>query len=311
MQKARRLQCAHRNSAIAAALLLPFACTDDRPDSDAPDFDAWADRGAPDSNAPADIADPAPDTGNADFDQTATDAPYDRTIDLFNGKDFTGWDTYLGPPYGSQEPLGLNRDPDGVFSIVMVDGSPAVHISGQDWGALTTVEEFENYHLHLEFKWGTHAIWPPLTSRDSGLMYHSIGPFGAVARGGGNLASPPGSGYFMTSMELQIAANDLGSYYSLGPITVDGGAFSAAAVGQFENPLGTWNTIDVYVVGNESVQVVNEKRVVHVRGAEHDDGGGARVPLTRGKLQLESESMEIFFRAIMLTPIDHIPNDLL
>jgi hypothetical protein len=235
----------------------------------------------------------------------------DSSVRLFNGLDFTGWDTYLGPPTGSQVPVGMNRDPSGVFSVVMIDAAPAIRISGETWGVLVTREEFENYHLRAEFKWGTHPVWPPLTVRDSGMMYHSVGPLGAVKAGGGALADPPSSGYFMTSMELQIAQDDVGSCYSLGPIALDGGAFAQVASGQYEKPVGEWNSVEVFVVGNESVHLVNGQKVVHVEGAMLIDADGGRVPLTRGKIQLQSESMEIYFRAITLSPIDRFPPALL
>jgi hypothetical protein len=73
---------------------------------------------------------------------------------LFNGRDIVGWDTWLGKPYG------LNSDPKGVFSVVQVDGSSAIRISGEVYGALTTRAEYENYHLRFEFKWGERR-WPP------------------------------------------------------------------------------------------------------------------------------------------------------
>jgi hypothetical protein len=70
---------------------------------------------------------------------------------LFNGRDLTGWETWLGIPDKSvagldlprdqdgryAEVLGLNRDPKQVFSVVEVDGKPAIRISGEIFGALT------------------------------------------------------------------------------------------------------------------------------------------------------------------------------
>jgi hypothetical protein len=141
-------------------------------------------------------------------------------------------------------------------------------------------------------------------------MYHSVGSFGAVSGGGGGLSDPPGSGYFMRSMELQIAEGDVGSYYSLGPISVEAGGFFVLANAQHEKPLGSWNTLDVYVLGAESVHVVNGIPVVHVRGATLEESA-QRLPVTRGKIQLQSESMEIYFRAITLATIREIPSELL
>src|SRR5712691_7305973 len=99
---------------------------------------------------------------------------------LFNGKDLTGWDTWLGKPDKAQkdlgeidptEPIGLNRDPLKVYTVVQIDGQPAIRISGQVFGALTSKDDFGNYHLKLEFKWGEQK-WPPREKavRDSGLL---------------------------------------------------------------------------------------------------------------------------------------------
>src|SRR5204862_4116131 len=85
---------------------------------------------------------------------------------LFNDEDLSGWDTYLGPAYDpvakefAGAPLGLNNDPDHVFSVVEVDGKRAIHISGTAFGGLSTVKEYNNYELELEFKWG-QAKSPP------------------------------------------------------------------------------------------------------------------------------------------------------
>src|ERR1700720_4438716 len=54
---------------------------------------------------------------------------------LFNGKDLTGWDTYLGPESDSNgkrisdQPIGLNKDPRHVFSVVK-DGADGASAAG-------------------------------------------------------------------------------------------------------------------------------------------------------------------------------------
>src|SRR5687767_7108335 len=74
-------------------------------------------------------------------------------MSLFNGKDLGGWDTWLGKPHDGKEIIGLNKDPQGVYSVTEVDGKPAVRISGEVWGAITSKKEYSNYHFKLEFKW--------------------------------------------------------------------------------------------------------------------------------------------------------------
>jgi|GEM_PF-2521779 len=60
---------------------------------------------------------------------------------LFNGKDLSGWDTYIGPDLDDSGkpitgvPLGLNNDPRHVFTVVPVDGENVIRVSGQNWGA--------------------------------------------------------------------------------------------------------------------------------------------------------------------------------
>jgi hypothetical protein len=246
---------------------------------------------------------------------------------LFNGKDLSGWDTWLGVPHGAKEgkPIGLNHDPHGVYRVVDVEGSPAIRISGEIFGALITQKEYENYHLKLEFKWGQKK-WPPRdkTVRDSGLLYHSVGPYGAAGT------------FWMRSLEFQIQEHDCGDFYSVaGPIVeVEGVQDKPGAPvryrkkgqrftvpskgvpgriikdGDYEHPVGQWNTLELYTVGPTSVHVVNG-HVVMVLHRPRQLLDGKEVPLTRGKIQLQSEGAEVFYRHIVLRHIDHIPEKLL
>src|SRR5687768_4118810 len=86
-----------------------------------------------------------------------TGLTFKKPKSIFNGKDLTGWDVYIGPLYDSLkqdfsgDPIGLNRDPNKVFSVVKEDGKPAIRISGEHFGGISTQQEFQNYHLRLEF----------------------------------------------------------------------------------------------------------------------------------------------------------------
>ena len=129
---------------------------------------------------------------------------------LFNGKNLKGWDTYIGPDLNdsgkfiSALPIGLNNDPRHVFTIVKVDGENLIRISGENWGAISTVKEYENYHLQLQFKWGT-LTWGQKKGKkkDSGLLYHSVGKRGADY------------GAWMRSQEFQIEETNTGDYWGV------------------------------------------------------------------------------------------------
>ncbi|HMI66563.1 MAG TPA: DUF1080 domain-containing protein [Cyclobacteriaceae bacterium] len=249
---------------------------------------------------------------------------------LFNGSDLNGWDTYLGPVRNDSMkitdsiPLGLNQDPRHVFSVVNEDGQPAIRISGAHHGGISTLEEFSNFHLVLEFKWGTAKI-PSFKNRkrDSGLLYFAVGPHGADY------------GNWMRSQEFQIQEGDCGDYWGVAggvfdvPVTPDSAGryfydkkgtmttFSAVSKAgrrcfknpDAERPTGEWNTIELYCKGDTSIHVVNgvvNMVLYHSRQTDH----GTETPLKKGKLQLQSEGCEVFYRNIKIESLHDFPTDL-
>jgi hypothetical protein len=250
---------------------------------------------------------------------------------LFNGKDLTGWDTYLGPRYDSvlkktdTIPIGLNNDPAGVFTVVKLGDENVIRISGENFGGISTKQEFENYHLQLQFKWGD-LKWPPRkkAKRDSGLMYLAVGPHGAD---GGN---------WMRSHEFQIEEGDCGDYWACAGAVFDIKAkkdkdnnytysesgdqitFSTASpAGRHcikspdgEKPSGEWNTIDLYCFRNTSVHIINGVVTMILHNSRQLDGE-SEIPLTKGKIQIQSEGSEVFYKDIKISQIAEIPPDIL
>jgi len=246
----------------------------------------------------------------------------DKFKPLFNGKDLDGWDTWLGKPHMGKEEVGLNKDPNRVYSVVDVDGKPAIRISGETFGALTSKDEHENYHLTLQFKWGEKK-WPPREKavRDSGLLYHCVGKQGAAGT------------FWMQSQECQIQEKDCGDYWSVagaivdvegerkddkGPVIYKKGGKKYTVPSKesggprivkdtdYENKTGEWNTIELLTVGQTSVHLVNGKPNMVLTNSRRKEGD-KEVPLTKGKLQLQSEGAEIFYRNIDIKPLKAIP----
>lgn len=254
---------------------------------------------------------------------------------LFNGKDLTGWDTWLGKPHKSADVPGLkkndkgeytavigaNKDPLGVYSVATIDGKPAIKITGQVFGAITSKEEFQNYHLRLQVKWGEKK-WPPREKavRDNGLLYHCIGPEGAHG------------GFWKKSFECQIQEGDFGDFFSVAGVIVDvtgerkgakgpilfkkdGQKFTGVTSRIIKNPLaekphGEWNTVELYAVGDTAVHVVNGVPNMILTGLRHKVNG-KEVPLTKGQIQIQSEGAEVYYRGIEVRPLDKIPAELL
>jgi len=249
---------------------------------------------------------------------------------LFNGTNLNGWETWLGPKFTSgfdqdTVPIGLNVDPENVFSVVEEDGAPAIRISGQHFGGINTIESFENYHLSLDFKWGEQK-WPPRDSskRDSGLLYHAVGPQGADW------------GFWMRSQELQIQEGDVGDYWGVAGaafdipslMTIDSN-YVYAPEGEIrtfnyeepngrhcikskdgENPSFEWNTVELYCSADTAVHIINGvTNMVLYQSAQLENG--ISKPLIGGKLQIQSEGAEVYYRNIKIRPITFLPSEIL
>ena len=249
---------------------------------------------------------------------------------LFNGKNLEGWNKYIGPTNYAQEkfsgtPLGLNNDPNKVFSVADVNGEKVIRISGENYGALSTEKEFENYHLTLNFKWGK-LVHPSKMGRkkDSGVLYHSVGPNGADF------------GFWMRSQEFQVQEGDCGDYWGCAGGTADiksiknvkgeyiydaGGDLNSfgekTKIGRhciknpdMEKPMGEWNSIEIYCRGDTSVHILNGVvNMVLYHNRQYDNG--KETPLTKGKIQLQSEGSEVFYKNIRLQEIKNIPKGVL
>ncbi|MGC4232152.1 MAG: DUF1080 domain-containing protein [Niabella sp.] len=253
----------------------------------------------------------------------------DGWVNLFNQKDLYGWDTYLDIETDSlgnkvsSAPLGINNDPNRVFSVVNDEGVPVIRVSGKIWGGLSTQKEYADYHLQLKFKWGKDSTWGKKRGkpRDSGLLYHGVGLLGANREP------------WLTSQEFQIEEGNTGDYWG-----VEGAGQEIHAIkrndrkyyyhsngpllafyrqsetgrhckkdGDGEYDRGSWNTLDLYCFKEKSIHVVNGK-VVMILSNSFKVTGNTRLPLTKGKIQLQSEGAEIFYKDIRIRSIASLPD---
>jgi hypothetical protein len=79
--------------------------------------------------------------------------------------------------------------------------------------------------------------------------------------------------------------------------------------GDAENPEGQWNTIDLYCHGDTSVQVMNGKVMMILYHNSQMDNGQVS-PLTKGKIQVQSEGSEVYYKGIKIQEIDRLPTEL-
>ena len=222
---------------------------------------------------------------------------------LFNGRDLTGWSTFLSSRGRNNDPQGVIKVEDGMIHILDVPDRG----QRQDFGYLATTRSFSNYHLRFQYRWGTKRFAPRADSvRDSGVVYHI---------GGGDRVWPAGA-------ELQVQEGDTGDFWMLGgatltttvasartspvryleggtPYTTRPGSYVRVAKGQTRDSRTGWNTVELIVRGDEAVHIVNGavvNRAVRLRGA-----GGS--PLTAGRVAFQVEGAEVYYRNIEIMPV--------
>ena len=236
----------------------------------------------------------------------------DKTIKLFNGHNLDGWYSFL-------KNRGRDNDPKGVFTVK--DG--IIRISGEEWGCITTLTEYENFNLMTEFKWGELTFEPRLEkARDCGVLLHSQGEDGSS------------NGTWIHSIECQIIEGGTGDFIVVGdgsdqfqitstvalekqgnsfvfqqeghPETINRGRINwfgrdpewKDIIGfrggnDIEKTVGKWNTLECIAEDGQITIFLNGILV----------NKATNVKPNKGRIQIQSESAEIFFRKIELTPL--------
>jgi hypothetical protein len=239
----------------------------------------------------------------------------ERWVSLFNGRDLSGWYTFL-------QKHEKDRDPDHV--IVIEDG--AIHLykdapegSKVVMGYISTQKEYGNYHLRFQYRWGVKKFEPRFKlKRDAGLYYHLNGPDAVWPRG----------------LQFQIQQTDVGDLLALYGFALDtwidprtrsddqatfkdalrggeprvlggkGIGYQKRLPGDFE--VEGWNTIEVIAKGDTTVHVLNGHIVNQGQKIRFTDPErpGSTVPVTRGRIALEIEAAEIYFRSVEIRELE-------
>ncbi len=219
--------------------------------------------------------------------------PHGSAVALFNGSDLSSFDTFL-------KSTGLNSDPNGVFKVE----NGVIHISGKEFGYIVTKQEYKNYYLRAEFKWGEGTYAPREgKARDSGILYNIQGEQKVWPR----------------SVEFQICEGATGDFWMTDGAALTGkdgnrvtgpegkaskidrfgkGPWQNVAgyrdpSGEIEKPHGEWNLVELVNQDGHVKQYVNGKLM---------NEGTDAFPAS-GKILFQSEGAEVFFRDIKLYPL--------
>ncbi|WP_210487697.1 3-keto-disaccharide hydrolase [Rufibacter aurantiacus] len=254
-------------------------------------------------------------------------------------KNLTQWETYLSyrhklgyngkVPTDAQgkeiAPIGYNQKGQTVFTYMEEKGEPMLKVSGEIYGCVYTKQEYENYHLKLKYKWGQNKFEPRKDLlKDSGVLYHSIGE--------------SGKDYWrawMLSQEFQIMEGHTGDYWSIANSAIDIRAFlpegmmnSVADAKQpflgfgrgsgrdglclrsenRESKNGDWTQIELVCYKGKSLHIVNGQVVMVLQNSRYVENDKA-TPLTKGKIQIQSEAAEVYYKDILLKELDEMPKE--
>ncbi len=253
---------------------------------------------------------------------------------LFNGRDLSNWDKFLATPSGS-EPLVANVDPKGVFTVTNRNGEDVIHVSGENYGAITTQKQFTNFHFRLQFKWGLGRFGGRASvGRDTGILYCGIGQ------------PNPRTGW-LTSIENNIMEKGVGQWWSVNGAIIDCEGEWVTAQNELyvpykkegkgernivwkmgapritatsangitppfdvEQVFGNWNTVEVVFWGGNCIHILNGHVNLVAFNPRYKEGGEWRA-LTQGKIQLQSEDAEVFYRKAEARPLFELPAEYL
>jgi hypothetical protein len=222
------------------------------------------------------------------------------------------------------KPVGLNPPGQDVFTSVARGKQRMLRVSGEIYGCLVTKQSFSNYHFRAQVKWGEKKWEPRLNDhKDSGILYHSRGDFGVD--------------YWKSwalSQEFQVIEHGLGEYWRQATSAFDirvgpkepspdkspdaprwnprapwlafDGANNHALAGSDQDKPGEWNTIELVCFSDDCVHIVNGKVVMALAHSRYKEGDRF-VPLDSGKLQIQSEAAEVFYRDLEIRRIKAMP----
>ena len=197
-----------------------------------------------------------------------------KAIDLFDGKDLSGWKVFLDPrDKGKTKPEDVWSVKEGVLVC-----------TGKPFGYLITEKEYGDGKLELEWRWTKGDV----KGRNSGVFVHVSGPDKIWPNG----------------VEAQLFSGHAGDFWLVDgfKLEVDRSRQDPKTPRHYyrlktdkpvEKPIGEWNKYEITCKGDTITLAINGQKV----------NEGTKAQRTRGKILLQSEGAEIHFRNVKFTPL--------
>ena len=193
------------------------------------------------------------------------------TVELFNGKDLAGWEYVTSPAADIATVCAVK--PDGILAV-----------AGKPVGFLATTVSYEDYHLHVEYRWPASAA----KNSNGGLLLH--------------IASGPKDRAWPLSFQVQMKTTRMGDLLPMagGTLAEKLSTPPGAATPilnrmreDTEKPLGEWNSCDIVCRGDVIEVTINgipQNRVTKCAPAA-------------GKICFQLEGMPYEVRNVRIAPL--------
>ena len=190
----------------------------------------------------------------------------DKPIDLFNGKDLSGWTYDIG---------GKDKKPEDVYRVE--DG--VIKNSGRPSSVMRTKQTYKDYEIEVQWRW-------PDKGGNSGVLIHS--------------SKPRERNVWPKSLEVQLQSKEAGDFWVIGEsVRVKDaekrtkGRRTINYTDGSEKPLGEWNTLIVQVRGDTVKVMVNGDLVNEAWDCSASSGA----------ICLQAEGTPIEYRKVQLRPL--------
>ncbi|HEY1148919.1 MAG TPA: DUF1080 domain-containing protein [Pseudoduganella sp.] len=186
--------------------------------------------------------------------------------DMFNGRDFSGWELRTEPAAS-------------IASVFSVQADGVIASAGQPLGFLATTANYRNYKLHVEWR------WPGKTGNGGVLLHISPGPMDRV---------------WPLSQQVQTKFGSVGDLLPMAgasfsePLTGDKPPVKAHIAASSERRAGEWNSADIVSRDGTIEVTVNGVLQNRISNAAPREG--------RIGFQLEGTPYEL--RNVQLVPLD-------
>jgi hypothetical protein len=197
------------------------------------------------------------------------------SVELFNGRDLTGWTPVLADP--AVKPEAVWRVKDG---ILICTGTPI--------GFIYSDRTVTNFRFVVEYR------WPPGSKPgNSGVFSRIHDQFTAIPRCVEAQLLHGSAGDILGLQGMKLATNQA-RYFFVAHHPAAGDINGVKKLEDREAPPGQWNRVEVLAQGPTYTVWVNGHQVNSAAGVE----------VMPGHVGLQSEGGEIHFRRATLTPLD-------